>query len=80
VPHQIAPLFGVLSTLVCSQLTPLSDLLRDTQNIVVVHGIAGLVGMLMTGVFARGQVAALDGVSDGELARGGWDGHWRQLL
>jgi ammonium transporter, Amt family len=80
VPHQIAPLFGVLSTLVCSQLTPLSDLLRDTQNIVVVHGIAGLIGMLMTGIFARGQVAALDGVSRGELARGGWDGHWRQLL
>jgi hypothetical protein len=36
--------------------------------------------MLMTGFFARGQVAALDGVSSGELARGGWDGHWRQLL
>jgi ammonium transporter, Amt family len=80
VPHQIAPLFGVLSTLVCSQLTPLSDLLHDTQNIVVVHGFAGLLGMLMTGFFARGRVAALDGVSVGEHARGGWDGHWRQLL
>jgi Amt family ammonium transporter len=80
VPHQIAPLFGVLSTLVCSQLTPLSLPLRDTQHIVVVHGFAGQVGMLMTGFFARGRVAALDGVNLGVHARGGWDGHWRQLL
>jgi hypothetical protein len=50
-PHQIAPLFGVLSTLVCSQLTPLNDLLHDTQNIIVEHGIAELVGILMTEVF-----------------------------
>jgi hypothetical protein len=38
------------------------------------------VGMLMTGFFARGRVAALDGVNLGVHARGGWDGHWRQLL
>jgi ammonium transporter, Amt family len=79
VPHQIAPVFGVVATLLCSQLTPLGDLLRDTQNIIVVHGIGGLVGMLLTGAFARGLVTALDGVHGGEDSRGGWDGHWRQL-
>jgi ammonia channel protein AmtB len=78
--YQIAPLFGMLSTVVCSQPTPLSDLLHDMQNIIIIHGITGAVGDADNGVFARGRVAVLDGVSGGELARGGWDGYWRQLL
>jgi hypothetical protein len=80
VSHQVAPLFGVPITLVCSQLMPLSDLPHDTQNIIVVHGIAGAGGDADDGVFARGRAAALDSISGGELARGGWGRRWRQLL
>ena len=50
------------------------------ENIFVIHGISGFVGMLMTGFFARGYIAALDGFTPSDAHRGGWDGHWYQLL
>ena len=53
------------------RLTPLSDLLHDIQNIIVVHGIAGLVEDADDGIFCT---RAGGGVSGGELARGGWAG------
>jgi Amt family ammonium transporter len=80
VPHQISPVFGIVGAIVCWQLTPISYLLLDIQHVFVVHGIGGFVGMLLTGIFARGNVAALDGVTSADSARGGWDGHWHQLL
>jgi len=79
-PRQIAPLFGVLSTLVRSQLMPLNDLLHDTQNIIVEHGIAGLVRTLMTEVFyTRGGWRCPMASVAVSLPEGAWDGHWRQL-
>jgi ammonia channel protein AmtB len=64
------PLFEVLITLVCSRLTSLSNLLHDTQNIVVVHGIAGLVGVLITGFlhaggWRRSMVSAVASLPEG---------------
>jgi ammonium transporter, Amt family len=79
VPHTVAPVFGVLPTIICWTLYGVSDLVDDGQFIVVIHGIGGFVGMLLTGCFARGSVAALDGASDPNESRGGWDGHWLQL-
>jgi len=35
--------------------------------------------MVLTGFFARGAVAALDGVSSAEGNGGAWDGNWRQI-
>lgn len=41
-----------------------------------VHGIGGIVGNLLTGIFAQKAVAAVDGTK----IAGGWlDGHWEQL-
>lgn len=77
VPHQIAPLFGIIGALVCSQITPISEYLDDTHGIIVFHGFGGLVGMLLTGFFARKNVAHLDGFAN--IEGGGWDGHWLQL-
>ncbi|EON61120.1 hypothetical protein W97_00331 [Coniosporium apollinis CBS 100218] len=77
VPHQISPLFGVIGALFCSQLTPISEDLDDTHGIIVFHGFGGLVGMVLTGFFARKDVARLDGFTN--IMGGGWDGHWAQL-
>lgn len=60
----------MLSTVVCSQLTPLSGQLHDMQNIIIVHGITGAVGDADNRVFARGLVAVLDGVSGESLPEG----------
>jgi Amt family ammonium transporter len=79
VPHQISPVFGIVGAVVCWHANPLSEKLDDYQQVFVVHGIGGFVGMLLTGIFARGEVAVLDGVTSALSARGGWDGHWIQL-
>lgn len=77
VPHQISPLFGVIGALCCSQLTPISEDLDDTHGIIVFHGFGGLIGMVLTGFFARKSVARLDGFTN--IMGGAWDGHWAQL-
>jgi ammonium transporter, Amt family len=77
VPHQISPIFGIIGALFCSQFTPVSEYLDDTHVIVVFHGFGGLIGMLLTGFFARKSVARLDGFTN--IQGGGWDGHWLQL-
>lgn len=47
------------------------------MDIYAVHGIAGIVGVLMTGIFAQASVAANDGYA---AIDGGWlDGNWIQL-
>ena len=47
------------------------------MDIYAVHGIAGIIGLLMTGIFAQASVAANDGYA---VIDGGWlDGNWIQL-
>lgn len=41
----------------------------DPMDIFAVHALAGIVGVLMTGLFAQSSVAANDGFSDID---GGW--------
>jgi len=77
VPHQVSPLFGIIGVIVCVNFTPLSDLLKDTHCIVVVHGLAGLVGMFLTGCFARKSIARLDGFT--VIKGGAWDGNPKQI-
>ena len=49
----------------------------DAFDIFAQHGIGGFVGCLLTGVFARKYIAALDLVN----ISGGWlDGHWMQVV
>jgi ammonia channel protein AmtB len=81
IPHQVAPVFGIVGAVVCfgAMQTPLSDIVADMHYIFIVHGVGGLVGMILTGFLARGQVSALDGISSEERNRGGWDGRWIQI-
>jgi ammonia channel protein AmtB len=81
VPHQVAPVFGIVGAFVCflAMETRLNEVVADLHYIFVVHGVGGLVGMILTGFFARGQVSALDGVSSADRNKGGWDGRWIQI-
>lgn len=47
------------------------------MDIFAVHALAGIVGLLMTGLFAQASVAANDGFS--EIAGGWMDRNWIQL-
>lgn len=48
----------------------------DAADVFICHGIAGLCGNTLTGVFAQASIAALDGT----VIPGGWlDGHWMQV-
>ncbi|KAF7504855.1 hypothetical protein GJ744_001653 [Endocarpon pusillum] len=77
VPHQISPVFGIIGALICSHVTSISVKLGDTHGIIVYHGVGGLIGMFLTGCFARKNVAHLDGFTN--IKGGGWDGHWVTL-
>lgn len=48
----------------------------DTFDVFCVHGIGGIVGNILTGVFAQKSIAAVDGSE----IKGGWlDGNWIQV-
>ncbi|TQB72600.1 hypothetical protein MPDQ_006733 [Monascus purpureus] len=77
--------FGVLGAVVCRQalrikFTKFAARYRwvDNGDTFATHCIGGFVGTIATGLFARRDVAAYDGVTD---IRGGcvFDGNWRQL-
>ncbi|KAI0065053.1 ammonium transporter [Artomyces pyxidatus] len=72
-------LFGVLAGTVCNFATQLKFLLHydDALDIFAVHGIGGILGNILTGIFAQSSVAGFDGIA---VIPGGWlDGHWVQL-
>jgi Amt family ammonium transporter len=72
--------FGIIGPLACRLAVDLKDRLGidDVLDVVNVHGVGGLVGTLLTGIFAEGEIAALDGVT---VKRGGWlDGNWILIL
>jgi len=49
----------------------------DTLDIFACHGISGMIGLFLTGIFAQASVAANDGIAE---IPGGWlDGHFVQL-
>ncbi|PNS17169.1 Ammonium transporter 1 [Sphaceloma murrayae] len=73
-----AVVFGVVAGAACNFATKLKFLLRidDALDIFALHGVGGLVGDFLTGVFAEDYVAALDGVTQ---ISGGWiNGNWIQ--
>jgi ammonium transporter, Amt family len=81
VPHWIAWLFGVVPCILALPGYLLSEMIDDEQNVVVIHGLTGFVGMFMTGIFAKGSVAALDGSSSGAPSENGGciDGYPQRL-
>jgi len=79
VPAWSAVVFGVVGGIACNYATKLKFLLHidDSLDIFAIHGVGGLVGDLLTGLFAADYIAHLDGFSE---ISGGWlNKHWIQL-
>ncbi|CAG8510507.1 7550_t:CDS:2 [Funneliformis mosseae] len=76
---QSAIAFGIVGGTFCNLAVKLKHLLDfdDALDVFAVHGVGGICGNLLTGIFAQKEVAAL---SD-EVIKGGWlDGNWVQVL
>ncbi|KAI5994898.1 ammonium transporter AmtB-like domain-containing protein [Pisolithus orientalis] len=74
-----AVLFGFMAGTVCNFATQLKFIFKydDTLDIFASHAIGGVVGNVLTGLFAQASVAGADGVT---VIPGGWlDHHWKQL-
>ncbi|PWN48484.1 Rh-like protein/ammonium transporter, partial [Violaceomyces palustris] len=80
VGHPAAMLIGFLNGVVCNYATGLKNLLgfEDPVDVVGMHLVGGIVGNLMTGLFAQASVAAVDGIT--EIPGGAFlDGNWIQI-
>ncbi|KAI9805793.1 MAG: ammonium transporter Amt1 [Sarcosagium campestre] len=79
VPPWSAVIFGVIGAISCNFATKLKYVLKidDSLDIFAEHGVGGIVGNLLTGLFAANYIAALDGFSE---IPGGWvNRNWIQL-
>ncbi|KAI1616042.1 amt family ammonium transporter [Exophiala viscosa] len=74
VPAWAAVIFGVVGGVACNYATKLKFVfgIDDALDIFAIHGVGGLVGDLLTGLFAADYIAHLDGAT--EIA-GGWINH-----
>ncbi|KAF8157228.1 ammonium transporter [Crassisporium funariophilum] len=73
-----ALLFGVLGGAICNMATLLKGFgYDDALDIFATHGIGGLLGSILTGIFAQASIASLSG---DRPIRGGWlDSNWKQV-
>lgn len=74
-----AVLFGFMAGTVCNFATQLKFIFKfdDTLDIFASHAIGGIVGNVLTGLFAQASVAGADGITS---ILGGWlDHNYRQL-
>lgn len=69
----LAAVIGFLTAIVCASLQDLNEWLRIDEGLYVfkLHGVGGMVGSFLTGIFADQAVSALDGSS---LYPGGLNG------
>jgi Amt family ammonium transporter len=74
VPPWSAVVFGVVGAIACNFATKLKFLIGvdDALDIFAEHGIGGIVGNLLTGLFAADYIAHLDGFT---VIPGGWLNH-----
>ncbi|KAJ1895017.1 hypothetical protein LPJ66_004840 [Kickxella alabastrina] len=73
-----ALVFGAVGGIVCHFAVDFKEKFGfdDALDVFAVHGVGGLVGNLLTGIFASKTIAALNG----STINGGWiDHHWKQL-
>jgi Amt family ammonium transporter len=79
VPPWASLIIGGLGGAVCHYAVELKNALcyDDALDVFAVHGVGGLLGNLLTGVFAQQSIAALDGST---IPGGVVDGHWMQLV
>ncbi|KAG5657820.1 hypothetical protein KAF25_007853 [Fusarium avenaceum] len=80
-PIYVAPVIGAVTTVGCFYCVKYKYLLSidDGLDIFAIHGIGGVIGDILTGLFAAKFVPALDGVSGDSYAGGWWEGNYRQL-
>ncbi|KAJ3920618.1 ammonium transporter [Lentinula edodes] len=74
-----AVLFGVMAGTICNFATQLKFVFGydDTLDIFASHAVGGVVGNVLTGLFAQASVAGFDGIT---IIPGGWlDHHYIQL-
>ncbi|KAG1840186.1 ammonium transporter AmtB-like domain-containing protein [Suillus subalutaceus] len=74
-----AVLFGFMAGTVCNFATQLKFIFKfdDTLDIFASHAIGGIVGNILTGLFAQSSIAGADGIT---VIPGGWlDHNYRQL-
>lgn len=79
VPAWAAVVFGAAAGIGCNFATQLKYWISadDALDIFAVHGVGGLIGTILTGMFAADYIAHLDGVT---VIKGGWLNHnWRQV-
>ncbi|KAF9458740.1 ammonium transporter [Collybia nuda] len=71
---------GILAGGLCNFATKIKFLVRvdDALDLFAEHAIGGIIGLLLNGFFASGNIIALDDVNVG--FKGGWvDHNWKQL-
>ncbi|KAH8075987.1 ammonium transporter [Cristinia sonorae] len=75
--------FGFMAGTLCNFATQLKFLFGydDCLDIFASHAVGGIIGNVLTALFAQSSVAAFDGIATGDAAiPGGWiDHHWVQL-
>jgi len=73
-----AALIGFLTAVVCSLLENINEWLNvdDGLEVFKLHGVGGMVGSFLTGIFAQKAVSMLDGVTS---SSGGIDGNGIQI-
>ncbi|KAI0139466.1 ammonium transporter [Hypoxylon sp. NC0597] len=69
-----AVVFGIVGSIGCNFATKLKFIMGvdEALDIFAVHGIGGIIGNLLTGIFAADYIAALDGFTS---IPGGWINH-----
>ncbi|KUM65923.1 hypothetical protein ACN42_g1130 [Penicillium freii] len=74
----LAALIGLLTSIICALLQDINEWLHidEGMDVFKLHGIGGMVGAFLTGIFASQSIAALDGVTE---ATGGIDGNGVQV-
>lgn len=79
VPAWAAVVYGVTAGIGCNFATQLKYWISadDALDIFAVHGVGGLIGNILTGMFAADYIAHLDGTT---TIKGGWLNHnWKQM-
>ncbi|KAJ5262356.1 hypothetical protein N7524_007661 [Penicillium chrysogenum] len=74
----LAAVIGFLTSVICALLQDINEWLHidEGMDVFKLHGIGGMVGAFLTGIFASQSIAALDGVTE---ATGGIDGNGVQV-
>lgn len=83
IPVYVAVLVGAVTSTASFYTAKYKYLLRVDEglDIFAIHGVGGVMGDILTGLFASKNVPAMDGfsVGDFEYAGGWWDQNYRQM-